>query len=383
MKIKVTPEDFIVEEVIELPVTHSGPYTLLKLQKRYWNTLDVIDFVARKFSVPREKFSRAGLKDRYALSTQYLTFQGEFKEHVEEKNFTLTPIGKVSKPILPGDLKGNRFFIIMRDLKEDEIARIQKNYSEVCAFGFPNYFDEQRFGSARHRKGFFAKFLMQGHYEGALKSLLCYPHKEDGRKLKIFKRYCAEHWGDWSGALPYAPFEFRKILLFLKDNPRDYKKAIKKIDREMLNLYLLAYQSFLFNEVLYYVVKKFGIDTTEVPYSMGRYLFYRGLTDKKLVSDLKIPLLNDKTRCPGWLAEIMVEVLKKEGIEPRDFKLNKLRFRGVRFKSFLRPAIIFPQDFSIALPEPDERYQNKKKLCINFFLPPGAYATILVKRLLL
>ncbi|MEO0123793.1 MAG: tRNA pseudouridine(13) synthase TruD [candidate division WOR-3 bacterium] len=381
MKIKVKPEDFVVEEIIDLPISNSGPYTLLKLKKSFWNTLDVIDFVARKFSIAKEKFSRAGLKDRYSLSTQYLTFRGEFKKIVKEKNFILTPIGWVSKPILPGDLKGNRFSITLRDLSENEIEKVYKNYSEICNFGLPNYFDEQRFGSARHRKGFFAKLLMLGHYQGAMKLLLCYPYKEDGRKVKIFKKYCAEHWGDWTGSLSYSPFEFKKIILFLKDNPKDFKGAIKRIDKDMLNLYLLAYQSYLFNEILYRLIKKFGRETIEVPYSVGSYLFYHKLLDKEEIFDLKIPMINEKIELKGKIGNIITEVLDQEGIGLKDFKLNKMRFRGVRFKSFLRPAIIFPKDFSIGEAEQDEIYNNKKKMLIKFILPPGSYATILVKRL--
>ncbi len=383
MKIKVKPEDFVVEEVINFPISNSGQYTLLKLKKRFWNTLDVIDFVARKFSTSRERFSRAGLKDRYSLSTQYLTFRGEFKEIVEEKYFTLTPVGKVSKPITPEDLKGNRFSIVLRDLSEDEIEKIYKNYPEICEFGFPNYFDEQRFGSARHRKGFFAKLLIQGHYQGALKLLLCYPSKDDSKKVKLFKKYCLEHWGDWPGALKYAPFEFRQILLFLKDNPRDFKNTIKKIDKDMLNLYLLAYQSYLFNEVLYLTIKRFGIETIEIPYSMGSYLFYHKLLDKKDVVSLKIPMINEKVDLKGKIGITITQVLDREGIGLKDFRLNKMRFRGVRFKSFLRTAIVFPKDFSIREVEPDEIYKNKKKIFIYFFLPPGSYATILIKRLFL
>jgi tRNA pseudouridine13 synthase len=78
MKLKVTPEDFIVRELIDLPLSPKGRYTLLRLEKRFWNTLDVIRHLAGLLSVPRSKFFRAGLKDRYASSTQYLSLDGHF-----------------------------------------------------------------------------------------------------------------------------------------------------------------------------------------------------------------------------------------------------------------------------------------------------------------
>lgn len=383
MKIKVRPEDFVVEEVIDLTNSKSGPFTLLKLQKKYWNTLDVIDFVARKYSVSKARFSRAGLKDRYSLTTQYLTFRGVIKNIIEEKNFKLVPIGRVAKPISPEHLRGNRFSITVRGLTNDEIEKAFKNYQEILKSGFPNYFDEQRFGSARHRRGFFARLLMLGHYQGALKLLMCYPFKENSKKVKLFKKFCAENWGKWLECLNLAPLEYKKILFFLRDNPNDFRNAIKQIDREMLNLYLLAYQSYLFNEVLNLLIKKFGIDNVEFTYSMGKYIFYHNLKEVDFIKNMYLPMVNEKVELSGNSGELIKEVLNHEQIRLSDFKLNKMRFRGVRFKSFRRRAIIIPEKFTITKPEDDEIYKDKKKILINVFLPSGSYATILIKRLFL
>lgn len=381
MKIKVRPEDFIVEEIINLPCCAKGNFTLLKLQKRYWNTLDVIDFVARKLKVSKQRFSRAGLKDRYSFATQYLSFAGEFDKVIEEKNFTLVPVGKISKPVSPAVLEGNRFSLVIRSLTEEEIKKILDNYPQIAQSGFPNYFDEQRFGSARHRQGFFAKFLMLGHFQGALKSLLCFPYKEDGKKIKEFKKICAENWGRWDECLKIAPREFKKIIAYLKDNSKDFKNAIKQIDPDMLNLYLLAYQSYLFNETLYLLIKQTQKDIIEIPYAYGRFAFYRQPQNFDFIKELKIPMLNEKTDLKGFCGRLISEVLKKEKIQLRDFKLNKLRFRGVRFKPFSRPAIVMPQEFVIGEPQDDEIYEGKKKISLNFILPPGTYATILIKLL--
>ncbi len=383
MKIKVQPEDFVVEEIINLPILDSGPYTLLKLNKRYWNTLDVIDFVARQLGVSKQRFSRAGLKDRYSFATQYLSFAGDFDTVIKEKNFTLVPVGKIPKPVSSAVLKGNRFSLVVRCLTELELKKILDNSPQIEKFGFPNYFDEQRFGSARHRQGFFAKFLMLSHFQGALKSLLCFPYKEDGKKIKEFKKFCAENWGNWDECLKIAPREFKKIVAYLKDNPKDFKNAIKQIDRDMLNLYLLAYQSYLFNEILYLLIKQTQKDIIELSYAYGRFAFYKQPEKFNFIKDLKIPMLNEKTDLNGFYGRLISDVLKKEGIQLRDFKLNKLRFRGVRFKPFSRPAIVLPQGFVIGEPQEDEIYEGKKKILLNFTLPPGSYATILIKRLMI
>lgn len=383
MKIKVSPEDFVVEELIDLSVAKRGPYTILKLQKRYWNTLDVIDFCARKLSVSKKLFSRAGLKDRYSLSTQYLSFKGHLREIIREKNFTLVPVGKTQKPILPHFMVGNSFSIILRSLNNTEIDKISKNYHIITKHGMPNYFDEQRFGSVRHRKGFFAKELMLKHYKGALKLLLCYPYKEDRRQEKIFKNFCNENWGKWQGCLRLAPKKYRRIINYLIYNPKDYKNAIKTIDKELLNIYLLAYQSYLFNQTVNYVIEEHGIDNANMPYSVGHFLFYSKLkTGLESIKKIKIPILNEKVILKGHKDNIIKSVLDKEGIKLKDFALKKMRFRDVRFKSFLRPIILFPKNFHLGKIKDDEIYKNKKKIKLKFTLPPGSYATLLIKRLL-
>jgi len=383
MKLKVRPEDFVVEEIIERPLVKNGRYTILKLQKKYWNTLDVIDLAARKRSVSRDLFSRAGLKDRYSLSTQYLSFKGDFKGVIKEDNFILTPIGKSEEPILPNSLVGNRFKIVLRSLDIKDLDRIAENYSEIESQGFPNYFDDQRFGSARHHQGFFAKKLILEHYKGALKLLLCHPYREDGKSTKLFKNHCLQNWGRWEECFMLAPREFRRIIGFLMADPKDYRGAIKTIDKEMLNLYLLAYQSYIFNQTLFLLVTDQGVGSKITPYSIGDFKFYKKLKNESVLKKLKIPMVNEKTKLTGAIGAMIKSILKEEGVEQKQFALGKMRFRGVRFKDFLRTAIVFAKELSIGKSQDDELYQGKKKINLEFILRPGSYATILIKRLLI
>ena len=383
MKLKVRPEDFVVKELIDLPRTKKGQYTILRLQKRYWNTLDVINFVAKNLSLSKKLFSRAGLKDRYSLSTQYLSFCGTFKKSIREKNFTLIPVGRAHERITARNMIGNSFSITLRSLHEGEIQSIIKNAAEVKEYGLPNYFDEQRFGSARHRKGFFAKELMLRHYRGALKLLLCHPYKENSREEKTFKNFCREHWGEWKKCYALTPGRYRKIILSLIEHPEDFKKAIKTIDKELLNLYLLAYQSYIFNRTVYALIEKYGSNNVTAAYSVGRFLFYRELKVADILKNSEIPMLDEKVKLCDMIGNVIAAILETEGIQLKDFGLRNMRFRGVRFKSFSRSPILFPSHFVIGQPQDDEFYPYFKKMKITFTLPPGSYATLLIKRLLI
>lgn len=382
-RIKVKPEDFIVQEIIDIPFVEKGAYTILKLEKKYWNTLDVIDFVARKTKKSRNLFERAGLKDRYSQSTQYLSFKGDFKHTIKEKNFTLRPVGKSTTAVKPAMLRGNSFNITLRSLSGKEIEAVHRNTCRLIDHGFPNYFDDQRFGSARHGQGFIAKKMILEHYQGALKLLLCCAHKEDSASERKFKAYCLSHWRDWQGCMKIAPPFYRPILNYLYRNPKDFRNALKKIDREFLNLYLLAYQSYIFNEVLARLIIQHGEDNVTVTYSMGEFVFYRKLHPPLSLETISIPMVNEKTRLSLPVGRHIEKVLAKEGISQKDMALQKLRLRGVRFKAFTRDAVVFPEAFEVSNPESDEIYPNKCRCTVKCKLPRGTYATILIKSLFL
>jgi tRNA pseudouridine13 synthase len=381
MKIKVQPEDFVVEELVSLPFAKKGLYTILELRKRYWNTLDVIDYIARILNQPRRLFARSGLKDRYSLSTQYLSFKGTIKHEIREKNFTVTPVGRTNCPISPLHMLGNRFTITVRHLSISDIDMMIRNYKSVRDNGLPNFFDEQRFGSARHGKGFIAKEIMHKHYRGAARLLLCYSYKEDSTQEKKFKRCCAEHWDEIHTCAGYTPRAYRKIVNALCAHPSQYKNALKTIDRELLNLYLLAYQSYLFNETANAFIERSGIDIRPIHYVAGQLLFYKALANKDELDALCIPMVHSKLPMRGPAASIINSLLKREGVSLKNFSLNHMRLRGVRFKPLKRSLILHPQDFFIGSPEPDELYHNQLKLVLSFILPPGSYATLVIKRL--
>ena len=42
IKIKVKPEDFIVEEVADISTSDTGDFCVYRLKKRGWNTVDVL-----------------------------------------------------------------------------------------------------------------------------------------------------------------------------------------------------------------------------------------------------------------------------------------------------------------------------------------------------
>src|SRR3989344_5751746 len=113
MKIKEKPEDFIVEEVINLN-KGGGDYSYLRLTKKNWNTLDILNKISIILKIPRKYIGFAGNKDRRAITTQYISVYKVTKEKLEKLNITdanLEFLGYGKTPITLGSLLGNRFKI--------------------------------------------------------------------------------------------------------------------------------------------------------------------------------------------------------------------------------------------------------------------------------
>ena len=123
-----TPEDFIVKEVAEYPLTPKGEHYLYLLVKRNLTTKEL----ARIFG-----FSYAGMKDKLALTSQFVSFEkfvGEFlKRKVSNDSwYILKFIGRVQRKIKIGQLKGNRFAVNLRSFETEG-----RDW-------FINYYDVQR-----------------------------------------------------------------------------------------------------------------------------------------------------------------------------------------------------------------------------------------------
>ena len=389
MKIKVIPEDFRVIEKINLSIKPQGRYSIYRLVKRNWSTLDLVDYLKRKYHLTTIRY--AGLKDRYAYSVQYVSIIGNGPAEIKEENFSLHFIGKSDHPVTRDYLVGNSFHITLRDLTQDAIAQIKPVLELTKRDGLPNYYDEQRFGSIRHGKGFFTQKLLAKHFNGALKLYIATPAAIDDQKTRAVKNFLALHWGDWERLRQYTTLiqsqktvrQFRPVLNYLTKHPNDLKGALCQINRPMLELLIVAYQSFLWNEILAELLNSLKLKLYRYPYLAGNFLFYHELPEaiRSYLAKLSIPAPSPKAIFPSEkIEQITNEILWREGLVLRDLKLP-IRIRGVFFKPFDRKALVFPERLKIKDITEDERYPGRLKLELSFFLPKGSYATILVKRL--
>jgi tRNA pseudouridine13 synthase len=354
MKIKVRPEDFRVEELLQLRFARHGRYSIYRLEKRDATTLGVLERIGRKYRLGR--LSRAGLKDRQSLSVQYISAEGRGPGRISEPGFSLKHIGFSSRPVTREILLGNRFTIVIRDLSREEVETAQRNFPLLRDDGFPNYYDEQRFGSVRPGRGFIAEKLIRGDLDGAMR---LYAATQSKLKAKV---------------KAYHP----------KRAPVDPATAISRIQRDLLELFVTSYQSYLWNETLAELIRSLGLPSRAVPYIIGELLFFTSLdsTARRFFEQHEIPVASPAAILrPERIAQAVSAVMKRQGIGLKDMKLA-VRIPGLWFKPYTRPGVVAPRELRLSGPEPDDLHPGKEQLELAFDLPPGSYATMVVRRLM-
>jgi len=388
VKLKVRPTDFVVEEETDFAVSpRAAPYAVFRLSKKSWDTFDLIDLLARRLRVRRDDISVGGFKDRHGSTSQLVTVKGlrGRPETVSDSNFTLQFAGWSETPVSARDVRGNRFTITLRDIAPGEVARLQRNARSVAENGIPNYFDEQRFGSARHGAGFMGKEICLGRRENALR-LYFTPSKHDDQKTRKLKKCVIENWGSWQKCAGLGFGEYGRILAYLAGNRRAYHQALEMIDRRFLLFVVNAYQSFLFNEMLARWMRRLSVAEGFPLYSLrsayGTYEFFATLSQNaalRLASTMLPVPGHDSLVTDEEVRQVLQEVLTEEGVSLGDLRVRQMHrivVHGVQ-----RPALVIPEDLTASDAFDDELYAGKKKMSLRFFLPRGSYATLLVKRI--
>lgn len=143
-------EDFIVTELpLQLP-SGEGEHIWLDVEKNGANTAFVAERLAEAAGVQAMDVGYAGLKDRYAITRQWFSIylpKGETPDltQLQHPEFKVLSQSRHVKKLRRGDLQGNRFRIVLREVAGDRDA-IEANLKAVASQGVPNYFGAQRFG---------------------------------------------------------------------------------------------------------------------------------------------------------------------------------------------------------------------------------------------
>ncbi len=150
-RLRATPEDFQVTEVLGFPIDGSGGHWLLTVEKRETNSGWVAAQLARTAGVSTRDVGFSGHKDRHAVTVQAYSVPvtaaltlDDWRAH-EHPGYRVIAVDRHSRKLRPGSHRANRFLLRIRDVEGDRTA-IGSCLDAIARDGVPNYFGPQRFG---------------------------------------------------------------------------------------------------------------------------------------------------------------------------------------------------------------------------------------------
>ena len=389
MKIKQRPEDFVVREGYRFDADPAGRVWIYRLDKQKVSTLQALERISKEFAVRRRALSICGLKDKQGRTEQLVGVEGGALgpgEVVQAGDMRLKLLGRSMEPLSSDNITANRFEVTVRDLGSAEAARVAESVKEVERTGVVNYFDSQRFGFLKHGQGFIGQKLVHGDFEGALRSYLGTPSELDHSDDAKVKRFWRDHWGEWTLRAPQeAGKKYAPILRVLREDPKDFRGAFLHIDQRTRMMTLFELQSFIWNEgVKRYLQRKIpAAELIGLRYQAGALVMPRALLTavRDELWKKTFPLLApDSTFTDEAIKTAALDALRSQGLALPQLQVPDTRL--LFFKHEERPMFVRPGKLRVNESRPDELNRGRVKINLSFTLPPGAYATLVVRRVL-
>jgi len=313
------PEDFQVEEIPLFEPDGTGEHLFVHLRKRGWTTPDMIQAVAKIVGSKPRDVGSAGMKDKHAVTTQWISLLGCDTNPAEwclPEGLQVLSHSRHSKKLRTGQLRGNHFKIRLEGVHEAALERASVLCVALRERGLPNYFGPQRFGHG-------------------------------GRNLET-----ALHWLR-SG----KPLRGKKARLHTKLYP-------SVIQAEIFNRYLSLRRELGLEQLLEgEVVRLDGSNSVFLVSDPSR-------EQPRLVSrDIHLtgPMVGPKARAAGAVAaELEVKATASLGL-----RTEELEFLGRHAAGTRRDLLVRPEGLDVHQSRP-----GSLDLC--FSLPAGSYATRLI-----
>jgi tRNA pseudouridine13 synthase len=147
--IRSSPEDFEVEEIAAYEPCGAGDHLFLWIEKRGVAADDLIRHVAAALGVASGDVGVAGLKDRHALTRQWVSVPRAAEPRVpaiDADGIRVLAAQPHANKLRTGHLAGNRFRIVVRGVAPDAAALAEQVRSVLLETGLANFFGPQRFG---------------------------------------------------------------------------------------------------------------------------------------------------------------------------------------------------------------------------------------------
>jgi tRNA pseudouridine13 synthase len=379
-RIKVEPEDFVVEEIPLYHPSGSGQHVYVFLEKRRLSTYQVVNAFARRLEVPTRDIGYAGLKDAQAVTRQTISIDGVEPGRVEALDIPGIKILWVNRhrnKLKIGHLAGNRFTLKVRGVSREAQPVAEAVLDELRQRGVPNYFGEQRFG-VRGNTHLLGWTLLRGDAQAFAHEYLGHP--QPGEYPQVQAARAAFDAGDYAATLaqwPSSLAEERRMLATIVKSEGDVQRALRVLDKTMARLFVSAYQSHLFNRLLAQRIRSMDrVEQGDVAFihaSGAAFVVEDPQVEQPRVDRFEIspsgPLFGPKALlAEGEPGRQERKLLGESGLSLAEFRLPGIKLRGAR-----RPLRIPLNDVQVSWDE---------GLILSFRLPAGGYATEVLREVM-
>ena len=393
-------EDFYVEEIPEVIPNGEGPNVYIWIEKLGRTTLDVVLDIARDLHIDRKRMGFAGMKDKKALTRQWICIANmDSEEQVQQVKDLEGTIYKTEflkvirgrKKLRMGQLKGNKFRILIKDLDDiEQSAEIANDVlKQLEVTGVPNYFGWQRFGKPRTNTHLVCEALIHNDLAEAVRRYIGNPSEDESQENQMARQ--AYDDGNLEESLNLMGKGMRYEKMMIKELIRDSKKgeltdksymnALHALPKPLQRMFVHAYQSYLFNEAVSnrvamginkYIEGDIIIDPEERIVRDKTPEEFQELIDS-FQANPTCPLYGTKVPYAGGEVGIMEEnVLNNYNLTKEDFKVPKMPRLG---SHGLRRSMRFQVWDASAIAQDDG------VLC-EFSINKGSYATAVLREIM-
>ncbi|XP_018421945.1 PREDICTED: pseudouridylate synthase 7 homolog isoform X2 [Nanorana parkeri] len=389
-----------------------GAYCHFVLYKENKDTMDAINVLSKFLRVKPNIFSYMGTKDKRAITVQaiaVLKITAQRLVHLNKclMNFKLGNFTYQKYPLKLGELQGNHFTVILRNIAGTN-EQVEQAMTSLREIGFINYYGMQRFGTTAVPTYQVGRAILQNNWEEMVDLILKpRPGAEKGYLVQ-----CREEWAktkDPEAALRKLPVkrcvEGQLLRGLSRYGVKNIVTAFGIIPRNNRLMYIHSYQSYVWNNMVSKRIEAYGLKVVPgdlVLKGATAVVVEENEVDSYSIHDVVMPLPGFDVIYPKHkLAAAYEEMLATDKLDIKNMrhKIKDYSLAGAYRKLLIRPQdvsweVVSYDDLKIPLVGTDlEKLEGKplpvfnkdgkyRALKMEFSLPSSTYATMAIREVL-